>query len=274
MEKLSGHQPSFGHGGRGNNGGYGSQRKGAKPALLNPALFGDLLVHERRIACSIHIARQEVPQRLTSILLSKVTVLSSFSVPSPPLARVGSMNTSVPTMAISPTTRRNRASVHRRHRCNHSQRWIGGVLMCRWTLSELVFLRAVGIEIDGEVFRSVREYENTHLDIGPCHCGAKTFEQHKPDCRHATVLTLANWYETIKRYDCRSEAIASPRLLTTWAREIVVTASSPSLHAGLGHRCIGRARHFREGDIDQGRVSRPLSEFSRRPDRRWLPCQS
>jgi hypothetical protein len=65
----------------------------------------------------------------------------------------------------------------------------------QWTIEDLEFLRLTGIRIDAEDFEAVHRYENTHRDFTPCGCDAKTFEQHRADCRRGTLLWSPRWYE-------------------------------------------------------------------------------
>lgn len=70
-----------------------------------------------------------------------------------------------------------------------------------YTLADLLFLRSIHVAIDANMFASAFEHENKHRNFGQCHgCGAVSGEQHLLDCRHASVLTLSNWFEDLRSW--------------------------------------------------------------------------
>ena len=70
----------------------------------------------------------------------------------------------------------------------------------RLTLDDLVRWRDHGLTIKRDDFRSAFNFENQNRNFSSCFgCGAKTGGQHDVNCKHATVLARADWYEEIKR---------------------------------------------------------------------------
>ena len=66
-----------------------------------------------------------------------------------------------------------------------------------WSLQDLVFLRGAGVIIDADDFVEVFQRENMNRNFSACECGAKTREQHKLECRFASILAEPDWYRRI-----------------------------------------------------------------------------
>jgi hypothetical protein len=70
------------------------------------------------------------------------------------------------------------------------------------TVEDLVFLREAGMSVSDEDVQNVLLYENRNYFLRQCECGARPFvDQHRYDCRHASILVEPDWYRRIIEED-------------------------------------------------------------------------